>query len=119
MELPQQVVSLELSKRLKELGVKQESYFAWIEGDIWNKTDQSEYETPFTPPRTEWISAFTVAELGEIIWSMSELYRVHVNSRTTISCGIVESGMWKHFDADTEADAKAKMLVYLKENKLI
>lgn len=32
MKLEQQVVSLELAKRLKELGVKQDSHFYWREG---------------------------------------------------------------------------------------
>jgi hypothetical protein len=30
MELSQQVVSLELTKKLKELGVKQDAYWSWI-----------------------------------------------------------------------------------------
>ena len=33
MKLKNQVVSLELEKKLKELGVKQERYFFWISND--------------------------------------------------------------------------------------
>jgi hypothetical protein len=62
----------------------------------------------------EIISAFTVAELGEILgkgyWTtkLDEVW----------SCKIRGNG--NHFEhADTEADARAKMLVDLLENKLI
>lgn len=63
MKLEDQVVSLDLAKKLKELGVKQESYFYWIGESIWNPTDQSDYETRNTPPKSEWVPAFTVSEL--------------------------------------------------------
>jgi hypothetical protein len=33
MELEKQVCSLELAKRLKELGVEQQSYFVWVEAN--------------------------------------------------------------------------------------
>jgi hypothetical protein len=35
MNLNQQVCSLELARKLKELGVKQESYFWWAIGNGW------------------------------------------------------------------------------------
>jgi len=36
MNLDQQVCSLEIAKRLKELGLKQDSYFYWWDGDDVN-----------------------------------------------------------------------------------
>jgi hypothetical protein len=59
MELSKQVVSLELSKGLKELEVKQESYFKWVGDQLWDETQQSDYESPSTSPRSTWIAAFT------------------------------------------------------------
>jgi hypothetical protein len=67
MELSKQVVSLELSKGLKELEVKQESYFKWVGDQLWDETQQSDYESPSTSPRSTWIAAFTVAELGNLL----------------------------------------------------
>jgi len=61
------VVSLGLARKLKELGVKQESYFKWVGDQIWDETQQSDYESSSTPLRDTWISAFTVAELGELL----------------------------------------------------
>lgn len=74
MTLENQVTSLEISKRLKELGVKQKSIFGWYnrkkvdgkggEFDSWeiylNDDPTVEYEIPF-------YSAFTVAELIELL----------------------------------------------------
>ena len=69
MTLEQQVCSLELAKRLKELGVQQESYFNWILNAndnwlVWDDTMRSDYETG---REKDAISAFTVAELGEML----------------------------------------------------
>src|ERR1700704_1122897 len=75
MKLENQVCSLDLARRLKELGVKQESLFYW-----WKYTGKPEqwmvntinklFREPgigYTMHWTMEFSAFTVAELGEIM----------------------------------------------------
>lgn len=114
MKLENQVVSLELAKKLKELGVKQDSLLCWskINEMVWLSDDfkNSRYYS-----LEAFISAFTVAELGEI------LKRNGCKSFQSFDV----DGMWccwhrsTNFIADTEADARAKMLIYLLENKLI
>ena len=59
MKLEQHVCSLDLAKRLKELGVKQESLFWW--GEITKEVHYCKAGKPLH------ISAFTVAELGEML----------------------------------------------------
>ena len=73
MPLEKQVSSLEPSKHLKELGVKQESHFYWnrptnlaphqiVSGTFTWKTDDEDGR----------VSAFTVAELGEMLPERTE-----------------------------------------------
>jgi hypothetical protein len=111
MKIEDQVVSLELSQRLKKLGVKQESLWYWncCCGDNQSHLTQNKDEG-FTD--SMW-SAFTVAELGDKFpgpMTMPE--------KST-------SGIWCHFhggefvQSKTEADARAKMLIHLIENNLI
>lgn len=115
MKLEDQVCSLELAKKLKELGVKQESLFWWDKGD--GIEDRLEFSP--TQPLTELASAFTVAELGEML-PFGTTVRVCLDGRWEYTfCGIVGKelqNIWKEF---TEADARAKMLIYLYEHKLI
>lgn len=95
MKLEQQVCSLELSKKLKELGVKQESLFYWsnccekeftLECSLWHDIETWEWGNGHTLENVETkYSAFTVAELGEI-------------------------------HTENEADIRAKALIYLLEN---
>lgn len=122
MNLNDQVISLELAKRLKKLGVIQESQFYWefcpdaggflpkakfiisyigshdiITGeftDCHRLRDQENY------------SAFTVAELGEILSSFKSWQEWLCQVSTM-------------FEDTKEADARAKMLIYLLENKLM
>lgn len=159
MKLENQVVSLEIAKRLKELGVKQESYFYWKQY-IWSKTlsGKKRFTLKINPnEKNFWgsnhvdknsvksdYSAFTVAELGErlpngiedrrgaFIGFLSMLSREDSNIEgekwgiayvhNTQDSGEVIS-IFKGKDvaeyADTEADARGKMLIYLLENKLI
>jgi len=160
MKLEKQVTSLKLSKKLKELGVKQESLWMWCipEGG----QDQDRFlscveDNTFCDQETcsfnhDYISAFTVAELGEMLpdyikdignLDIGKNYTDHINMKKKL----VKHRTWhisywtwttsftsKHEDlylkqianpkiplihAKTEANARAKMLVYLRENKLI
>lgn len=111
MKLEQQVVSLELSKRLKELGVVAEYYFVWHrEGDtaIVEINDFKSY-----PMGVERTPAFTVAELGEMLPSGFE---VNKYSDGEWSCQMPCSPLNR---AMSEVDARAKFLISLLENKLI
>ena len=114
MELEKQVVSLELAKRLKELGVKQESAFYWAhwyDGLTQLQTrDQKERPALLTPHGgREFISAFTVAELGMMIPGDYILpYREGSHSAWVAP---------NRERALTEADARAKFLIYLISEK--
>ena len=114
MELKKQVTSLESSRKLKKLGIKQDSSWYWI-----HCVDEKYHLFEFNglPPSTELISfsAFTVAELGEMlpnfeesaIHSMGNVKYFHFKAK-----GVTQSEA-------IEAEARAKMLIYLIENKLI
>lgn len=132
MELSKQVVSLELAKKLKTLGVKQESLFYWEKIDWEGKQANLRYKRE-TSVHDGWlISAFTVAELGEMLpdylWLKKQCFLLRVYK--------YKKGVWEYTytghkpenavdatiqpqSADTESDARAKMLVYLIKNKLM
>lgn len=137
MELSKQVCSLELAKKLKELGFKQESLFVYQkithEGSRkisleLEMVDNWEY---FKSPNG-YISAYTVSELGEMLpFGVTSL---HIDTRFSGENGEsdytkLKGGNWlcrnenrgkrKNIYADTEANARAKILIYLKENNLI
>jgi len=133
MKLEQQVVSLELAKKLKELGFKQESLFVWvitISGYI--KLERfietgKQFEDVFGTI-TEMYSAYTVAELGEMLPLTIKINGIIIMlkcSKRDIGWSIryvqaKREGLTEISElADTEADARAKMLIYLKENNLI
>ncbi len=119
MKLEDQVVSLELAKKLKALNVKQESLWFW--GRRGNAPARIYSEPMYETEPGEWheyqdvCSAFTVAELGEM-WIELEIDEPlpHIG---------VDGWYWykgeREMKARTEADARGAMLVYLLENKLI
>lgn len=125
MKLEDQVCSLDLSKRLKELGVKQESLFYWHRSAVDNKWmvsfDLLSYEGW---DEEETYSAFTVAELGEIMKDKGMGVTAHSSliNEWWIRGGIYDFGkhQYNHIETDVKwSDCLAKMLVYLLENKLI
>jgi hypothetical protein len=121
MKLEQQCVNLELAKRLKELGVKQKSYFYWTKRTtdkrVWSK-EYGVYQGR-NPNNPDEISAFTVAELGEMLPHEIINGLVTLKGTKHVNVYLEKSEAPKGFVADTEADARAKMLIYLLENKLI
>lgn len=135
MKLEQQVCSLELAKRLKELGVKHESLFYWIEfrnesspEDKWpnvyhnliRKGQRNNWRERSYLKDLELYSAFTVAELGEMLPK-------EINDHKTSYLEITHrSGYWQTFYlgivqmvSTNQTNAYAKMLIYLIENGLI
>lgn len=66
MKLEQQVVSLELAQKLKELGVVQKSLFYIDEQD--QEITYGMFAAPTFPGHT-YISTFTVAELYSLLYS--------------------------------------------------
>lgn len=131
MKLEDQVCSLELSKRLKELGVRQESAFYWV-NHIWRgKYPEHEEDLILLPnfqvneglyPLDYWerIAAFTVAELGEMLGEhvFSEYeHDLSLPWKCTFDEGYMKPKRFEY--ADTEANARAKMLVYLIEQGIV
>lgn len=144
MKLDEQVVSLEIAKKLKELGVKQNSLFIWeYHGKEGERLGIGSYRLEYYKTheglerQKDDLSAYTVAELGEMLfksnincrsktiqdalpqfWSNHNMWEIHTthyynergNQVVDLKIDIV---------ADTEADARGKMLIYLIENKLI
>lgn len=129
MKLEDQVVSLELSKQLKELGVKQESLFYW-EIDLQNKWRLFfEDGSPRMNPNA---SAFTVAELGQLLPSTLELDSLQIFKDPEWSSDwVVQYGLFGElpsgetfkpkvfFGDESLANACAKMLIYLITQRII
>ncbi len=136
MKLKSQVCSLELSKRLKELGVKQESaLFYWdLERDELMMGQEGGMPHFYTgdgrrsgggkyvtlPDRT--IAAFTVAELIEKL-SGDEVSSLAIHKDIIegwkIDISLRHGKDWTREYGGSPANALAKILIYLLENKLI
>lgn len=140
MELKNQVVSLEIAKQLKSLGVKQSSLWYWVNlGKDFDKNDlvyAGELANGDTNDET--VSAFSVAELGEMLpHRLKSLPFKEFNNDALLFEILSFSGTRKayglYYEGDTseeklpagfiwnnkEADARGQMLIHLIEKKLI
>ena len=127
MDLEKQVTSVELSNKLHKLGVAKPSIFyrEWTgakedEIEPWN----DKFIPDYCPDN---VNCYTVAELGEMLpdgiftdkgafdfkWNACAARYSKFN---TIADGEAVDFLFK---AETEADARAKMLIYLLENNLL
>lgn len=139
MKLEQQVISLDLAKRLKALGVKQEgALFYWKnyrnpELDYWEIGD---YDPGLSASAVQ-IAAFTAAELGARIgythvlpewdgykknWMVSDLIG-YLGLRALIRgqwSEDKETGiLWLNAPENAEAEARGVLVEYLVKNKLM
>lgn len=124
MKLKQQVVSLELAQKLKKLGVKQESYFYWLNPFKEQGFELVERHECVLNNHHDFYSAFTVAELGEMLPKLDgrgyvEAYK-DIQGRWVLHFKVSTNHyLYKGEAEENEADARASMLCYLLENKLI
>ncbi len=135
MTLQEQVCTLEQAQRLKELGCKQESYFAWVEGhsvndyssvvwELWSTERAQRYnrgQYTLAKPQATIVPAYTVAELGEmlaaagmngfpsLIGSSARLEWAHELLREQYS--------HKRIVFKTEAQARAALLIHRLEKE--
>lgn len=133
MKLEELCCSLDFAHKLKALGVKQESLFCWCHCN--DDSYELEYDIYDYKLQSEYISAFTASELGELLpfclkidekeyFLRSMFGFTHHEKNTTISYNFTVGDtsievIGFDFCASTEANARAKMLIHLIENKLI
>ena len=128
LKLKEQVCSLELAKRLKELNCKQESLFRWVT----TKQGGKKYIITKSQPFQNGYSAYTSSELGTLLpafnpdksaFQQLTCVKNRHSGGDEFSVRYTNHNRGTHSDfiffADTLTDALAKMLIYLKENKLI
>ena len=134
MNLSEQVTSLELSKRLQELGVKQESIWYWtpeymkgiMDGGYFLATKPS----PHLGSDREQYSAYTASELLELLPPLITI-KPNKKLKLTITKSLLTKGVCVRYreqkkkgkliniyDMDL-SNSLAKMRIYLIENKLL
>ena len=141
MNLEDQICSYELSIKLKELRVNQCSLVYWIKvPHIINVLEDGtkvigEYRfelgncNSYNILENDYYSAFTVAELGKMLPdslccgadhpNLFIAYGTQIENQWTIGYSTFEKAITSFYTEENEANARAKMLIYLIENHLI
>lgn len=125
MKLENQVTNLEISKRLRELDVKQESLFYWYDvgNDVYylGSSEDAANNAKDYPNSTaigygqRTLSAFTCDEMSDALFSQPKYIGISLEDGAKWR---VQYDIQKWVTADTLADAMGKMLIYLIENGL-
>jgi len=121
MKIESQVCSLELAERLSELGAEQKSSLFWYSSNADTEWLIDQYRCgPQNVVASFCYSAFTVAELGAMLPSYVKTWRWHDLDKGGREYWNCESEKYHvQENADTEADARAKMLIYLIEQQIV
>lgn len=118
MRLEDQVASLELSKRLKELGVRQESYAVWCEMLSETTLEISNSVGAFCKNKLQAhigsYSAFTANEIGEML--PEGLNTAKSPDKHDWICWGNKFHLVRN---STEANARCLMLIYLIEKGIV
>ena len=131
MDLTKQVCSLELSKQLKEAGYEQEGLWWWwniVDNKVWKDKPKpflssnpkscfstKEWENKHIQENYKFVAP-TVAELGKKL-GYENIPVINRYSYDKWICSKPEFH-WTEF-ADTEANARASMILYLIKEKLL
>lgn len=137
MKLEEQVVSLELAKKLKELGFAQDSHFYWHNMHGYSELEDfkaNNYEDKKKHGELFYscLSAYTTTELGKMLPDIIQtepnelvgtgttyLTIQHVGAYWEVGYTLSRGDMpFDSVEDKSEADARAKMLIYLKESNL-
>lgn len=131
MQLTDICVSLELAQKLKEAGCPQESLFYWVKSSPWGAPEAEPYhiegqdKIPFRDKK-KIFSAPTASELGEQLPIELKSGRFSIERfdgffevRFYLNADQHEGLYDWHDEAYTEADARAKMWLYLKKQGLL
>jgi len=102
MKIEDQLTNLGLSKKLKELGVKQNSFFYWETSQLHTTILLTIWALEPDYSRDDNISAFSVAELGEMLLPIMRFPNTLYD-----------------FVENKEADYRALMLICSIENNLV
>lgn len=130
MKIEEQVCSFELAKKLKELGIEQKSlwywcpcptssnpkyYYIYINSGYQYENIKNDLKRHKEGHKSQICSAFTVAELGEMLPDdiISRRYSKESPEISYIVRGKEEEG--RLFEEKTEANARAKMVIFLIE----
>jgi len=136
IEIDKQVCSLDLAKRLKKLGVKFRPVLFWDRPGIFlpgfsNEKEEDGYEVVLltrdvSKEEAEYIyAAYSVGELGEMLPEFIATYKAACRNENEKWRLLSHSGTDEYnlnienisqFSASTEADCRAKVLIYLIEN---
>jgi len=124
MELKNQVTNLEFSRKMNDLGFNEPSLFEHVKiGRKFQGKESFRYTVKYCdeyPDEYDYIvktiPAYTVAELGAMLL---DGYKNFKRKGIWFCKYADDSGYNRCSKAKTEANARAKMLIYLKEKNLI
>ena len=107
MKLEDYIPSVETCKKLRELGLSQESIYTWV---LEQHSENPRWVLSSDPPQNEYqYSAFSVGELGTILSEIPMRLYPHQLSLMTAMGSM----------AITEAEFRSKMLIFFIENEMM